>query len=349
MAEPRQADVGKVGSHGRELGVAVGRHIDAGERQVVQRVTERKRDTGYHIVPVIAAVRRAWHDAAADLIYHVCATRCRRWRWGRGWSISRCRRRRGGWCWSRCRACRRGWAGRAASHRCLDPNRHRCSCLEEADHRTDSLRRLIRIKPEVIQRAEANRVGILILRKSLRAPGDRASVLHNSPRCAAITLIVKRTVVGPGRMLNRRMKSDVRDVCSGSKRDAERLDGAIEVLVIESVFVMVNTGRRVGHFVTHEPNPVVARIGFELIHRRASPGHDSRLRSHGGACASKSERLGDSGYCVPAVRSVVVHVALARMRLAPGVFVRDDVFRFGKIRRPGFRDVFKSLTSTSIR
>ena len=162
VAEPRQADVGKVGSHGRELGIAVGRHIDAGERQVVQRVTEGKRNTGYHIIPVITAIRRAWYDAAADLTYYIMAAGCRRWRGSWGWSISRCRRRRGSWCWSRCRACRRRCAGRAASHGCLDPNRHRCSCLEEADHRTDSLRRLIRIKPEVIQRAEANRVGILI-------------------------------------------------------------------------------------------------------------------------------------------------------------------------------------------
>ena len=135
-------------------------------------------------------------------------------------------------------------------------------------------------------------------------------------------------------MLNRRMKFDVRDVCSGSKRDAKRLDGAIKVLVIERVFVMINAGRRVRHLVTHEPNPVVARIGFELIHRRASPRHDSRLRSHGGGCGRKAKGLVDSAYCVPAVRSVVVHVALARMRLAPGVFVRNDVFRFGKIRRP---------------
>src|SRR5213082_1760440 len=124
-------------------------------------------------------------------------------------------------------------------------------------------------------------------------------------------------------MLNRRMKFYVRDVCSGSKRDAKRLDGAIEVLVIERVFVMINADRRVRHLVTHEPNPVVARIGFELIHRSASPRHDSWLRSHGGTRLGKSERLGDSAYCVPAVRSVVVHVALARMRLAPGVFVRD--------------------------
>jgi len=192
---------------------------------------------------------------------------------------------------------------------------------------------LIGIKPEVIHRAEANRVGILILRNSLRAPRNRASVLDDSPRCAAISSISHGAVMCPAGMLNRRMKPDVRDVCSGSKRDAERLNTPIEVLVIERVFVMINASRRVGHFVTHEPDPVISRIGFELIHRRASPSHDGRLLSHSRACTGKSERLVDSGYGVPPVRSVVVHVALTRMRLAPGVFVRDDVLGFGKVRR----------------
>ena len=42
--------------------------------------------------------------------------------------------------------------------------------------------RLIGIEPEVIQRAEANGVGVLILSKGFRAPGDRACVLGNIPR-----------------------------------------------------------------------------------------------------------------------------------------------------------------------
>ena len=192
---------------------------------------------------------------------------------------------------------------------------------------------MICIKPEVIQCAEANRVGVLILRKRFRAPGDRATILDNIPRCAAITLVVKRAVVCPAGMLKRRMKSDVRDVYSGSKRDAERLDGAIEVLVIERVFVMVNTGRRVGDFVTHEPDTIVAWIRFDLVYRRASPSFNGRLLSHGGAYASKTKGLVDSCYVVATVGSVIVHVALARMTLAPGVFVWDDVLRFSKIQR----------------
>ena len=35
---------------------------------------------------------------------------------------------------------------------------------------------------------------------------------------------------------------------------------------------MPDAGTRVSHFVTHEPNTIVAWIGFGLVDRRASPG-----------------------------------------------------------------------------
>ncbi len=63
--------VGK-GRIGRcELGIAVGRQIDAGEALVVQGEREGQRHGGHRIIPVIADVGGAWHDAAAYLIYHV--------------------------------------------------------------------------------------------------------------------------------------------------------------------------------------------------------------------------------------------------------------------------------------
>ena len=73
MGEPRQTLVGK-GRIGRcELRIAVGRQINAREGLVVQREWEWQRDRGDCIIPVIADVRGAWHDAAAYLIYHVRA------------------------------------------------------------------------------------------------------------------------------------------------------------------------------------------------------------------------------------------------------------------------------------
>jgi len=116
---------------------------------------------------VIANVRGAWRDAPPYLSYRILPTRCR-WRWaGRG-----C----GTW--------------RAATHWRLDRNHYRRACLEEANRRIDVLRWLIGVKPEIIQRAPTDRIGVLILRKSFAVPGYRPTRLSDSPRLAAVTLIV---------------------------------------------------------------------------------------------------------------------------------------------------------------
>lgn len=87
VSDPRQALVAERGVRRRELGIAVGRQIDAGESLVVQRITERKHDVDYLIIPVITGVRCARHDATANLSYYVRAARGCRWRW------RKCRRR----------------------------------------------------------------------------------------------------------------------------------------------------------------------------------------------------------------------------------------------------------------
>ena len=73
VGEPRQTLVGKGRIGGRELSVAIGRQIDRGEALVVQREWEWQGHGGNCIIPVIADVRGAWHDAAAYLVYHVRA------------------------------------------------------------------------------------------------------------------------------------------------------------------------------------------------------------------------------------------------------------------------------------
>src|SRR4029077_8633356 len=64
VGEPRQALVGKGRIRRCELGIAIGRQINAGETLVVQGEREGQRNGGDRIVPVIADVGRAWHDAA---------------------------------------------------------------------------------------------------------------------------------------------------------------------------------------------------------------------------------------------------------------------------------------------
>ena len=74
MAGPRQrTDIGKCRVGSRKLRIAIGRYVDAVKGVIVQGVGERQRNGGYHIVPMIAAIGRPCHDAAAYLIYHVLA------------------------------------------------------------------------------------------------------------------------------------------------------------------------------------------------------------------------------------------------------------------------------------
>ena len=118
------------------------------------------------------------------------------------------------------------------------------------------------------------------------------------------------------------------------KNNFEGLNGAVEVLVIDSVFIVPEPGIWSCDLVTNEENSVISLIRFALVYKCSSPSHDGRLLSHRVAHEIKGERLVDSNYAALTVRSVVIHVALGRVTLAPGAFVRDDVFRFSKIGRP---------------
>ena len=127
------------------------------------------------------------------------------------------------------------------------------------------------------------------------------------------------------------MKRDVSDIDSSSYRHAERLNRPIEVLVIERVLIVPHAATQVGYFVTHEPDPIGPWSRLDLIYRRAGPSHDPRLLSMSAADRTKAESGRAAADSVLLVRSIVVHVALVGMTLAPSAFVRDDVFCFGKI------------------
>jgi len=271
---------------------------------------------------MIADIRRARHDTAAYLNYCKTPARYRR--------RSRCGC--GRWRWAGCRC--RGWRRQRNISSGLNPNKRRRAGLKVAYHRVRWIGRLIGIKPEVIQGAEANRVGVLILRKSFGVPGYGVGELSNSPRHAAIPGISLGAIMCKAGLLRRRMKTDVRDVYSRSNRHAKRLDGPIEVLVVQRVFIVPHASGGVRDFVAHEPDAIGAWSRLNLVYRRTGPSHNRRLLSHGGSCASKTKGLINSGYGVRTVRSVVIHVALVRMTLAPGPFVGNNVFRFGKIRCP---------------
>ena len=128
------------------------------------------------------------------------------------------------------------------------------------------------------------------------------------------------------------MKSDIRDIHSRANWQAERLDSAIEILVIERVLIVPDASRRVSHFVTHEPDTIVARIGLDRVaHRRIGPSFNSRFLSHCGADGAKIEIRRATAHALLLIGDVVIHVALGRMTLAPSVFVRHHVLGFRKI------------------
>lgn len=195
---------------------------------------------------------------------------------------------------------------------------------------------MICIEPEVIHRCPANRIGVLIGRKSFCAPGDGACVLTNVPWCAAVSSVSQRPIVWPARMLRWRMKANIGYINPGRQRHTEGLNRTIQVHVKESILIVPDSSRRISYLIAHEPNPIITVIGLNLGYScaRICPSLNSRLHSHrvtgrrkyeiGRATAGRKLLIGE----------IVKHVALIRVRLAPGVLMGSDVGGFAIIGRP---------------
>jgi hypothetical protein len=96
VAGPRQANVSERRIGCVELSVAVRGHVDAVVSHSTGGERERERNACYLVIPVIAGVSCARHDAAAYLSYVKPGAGCRRWgRSRRGCWASRRRWRRG--------------------------------------------------------------------------------------------------------------------------------------------------------------------------------------------------------------------------------------------------------------
>ena len=130
---------------------------------------------------------------------------------------------------------------------------------------------MVGIEPEIIQGAPANRICVLILRKRFTVPRDRPTCLSDSPGLTAVTLVVKRAIVCPTGFLKRSVKGRITDVNSRRHRYAERLNTAIEVLVIERVLIMPDALAWISYFVTHEPDAVIPRIRLNLVYCGSRP------------------------------------------------------------------------------
>ena len=128
------------------------------------------------------------------------------------------------------------------------------------------------------------------------------------------------------------MKSDITHANCGAQGHAEGLNRAIQVLVVNCVFVMPDSGRGTCDLGANESNTIDLFSRLELVDRRSGPGIDRRLHSHRGPDGRKGE-IGGASNTELSVGDIVVHVALARMSLAPGVFMWSNVLTFGEVGR----------------
>jgi len=133
-------------------------------------------------------------------------------------------------------------------------------------------------------------------------------------------------------MIRWSVKPNVAHGNSASQRHTERLDGAIEILIMDGVLIMPDTSGGVRHFVGDERTAIDSRHGLDCISGRSRPDTGRRGHSRRGSNSRKGEtrRAGD---IVTTIRRIVIHAALPRVSLAPRVLMRTIVLNLGVIRR----------------
>ena len=133
-------------------------------------------------------------------------------------------------------------------------------------------------------------------------------------------------------MIQWSMKSDIARTHSRSHRHTEGLNRTIKILVIERILIMPNSGRGIRYLVGNDRTAIMSRVRLDRIDRRSRPSCDGSSRSHRGPNRRKVE-TGRTADTELAVGRIVVHIALPRVSLAPGVLMRGDVLRLGEIGR----------------
>ena len=191
---------------------------------------------------------------------------------------------------------------------------------------------MIGIEPKIIQCAPANSIRVLILSECFAAPAHVASRLVRCPGRITETCVPLCSIVEKARMIQGRVKPQVTHSNSTSQRHTERLNRAIEVLIINSVLIMVHSRDWARYLVSDKSAPIDSWRRFNWTDGSTSPRVDGNRHSHGGTYRCKSEAC-RAAYAILKVGRIVVHVAFSRMSMAPGVLNRTDVLNLGVIRR----------------
>ena len=83
------------------------------------------------------------------------------------------------------------------------------------------------------------------------------------------------------------MESDVAQRDADPQRHTEGLDRAIEVLIVDGVFIMPNAGGLVRHLVNNKRAAIDPRLGLDRAAGRAGPGTGGWRHSHRGSYGRK--------------------------------------------------------------
>src|SRR5204863_4868434 len=108
-------------------------------------------------------------------------------------------------------------------------------------------------------------------------------------------------------MIRRSVKAEIVQRDRTSERDAEGLDRAIEILVIERIFIMPDARGWIGDLVGNVGPAIHARLGFDRIDGRSGPGMNGAEHAHRVSHFNKGE-TGRAANIVTTIGSVVVHV-----------------------------------------
>src|SRR5262249_36001762 len=149
---------------------------------------------------------------------------------------------------------------------------------------------------------------------------------------AAVTVVIFRAIVWPTRLLWRSVEANVTDVSAKTQWNTDGLNSTVQVLIVQSVLIVPDSGTWIGNFVAHEPDTVVSGIRLDLAQKSAGPGpcRDSRPPPNCVTDRGKTE-VRCAAHHELATGARVIHVTLAGMALAPRVFMRGDILGFGKV------------------
>src|ERR1051325_179746 len=105
---------------------------------------------------------------------------------------------------------------------------------------------------------------------------------------------------------------------------------------MDGILVMPDAGDRSRHFINHKRSSIDSRLRLNRATGRSRPGTGGRGHADCRSNGRKAETRRARDIVTP-IGGVVIHVALPRVRLAPGVLMRGVILNFEVVARARIR------------